>query len=45
MDLIGGVDCGMDNLVDEGDLVVVPSKKPKLGAIGKKSSFEVGFRI
>eukprot|EP00794_Sanderia_malayensis_P009222 gene9222-10196_t len=41
LDLIGGEDFGMDNLVDDKDLVVSQSsRKPKLGAIGKKSSFE-----
>ena len=39
--MISGVDLGIDELVDERDLVVTQSSRPKLGAIGKQSSTEV----
>lgn len=41
----GGFDLGMDELVDDRDLIVNQSSRPKLGAIGKQSSIEVGFEI
>ena len=45
LDMIGGVDLGMDGLVDDGDLIVTQSRKPKLGTIGKQSSTEVCSKI
>ena len=43
--LAGGVDLGMDELVDDRDLIVNQSSRPKLGAIGKQRSTEVCFEI
>ena len=45
LDMIGGVDLGMEGLVEDRDLVVTQSRKPSLGSIGKQSSAEVSLII
>ena len=42
LDLIGGMDLGMEGLVEDRDLIVTGGRRPKLGMIGKQSSSEVG---
>ena len=39
--MLSGVDLGIDELVDERDLIATQSARPKLGVIGKQSSTEV----
>ena len=41
LDLIGGVDLGMEGIIDEGDFFVNEPRRPKLGSIGKQNSAEV----
>ena len=43
LDMLGGVDLGMDDLIDDRDLIANQSSKPRIGVIGKQSSLEVCF--
>lgn len=45
LDMIGGLEFGMEGLVEDRDLIVTKSANPILGVIGKQASTEVSSLI